>query len=106
MRCSTTSTVTRISCSVCCSDTERSSSRGAAPNTSAAIHGVDFGSSNHEMNEVIPACATSPTALRRPGGMSRYQGSVSSSRFSVAVESSPVSVRSHASVCFLVRSAT
>ena len=44
-RSSTTSTVTRMSCSVCCRLTERSSSRGAAPKTSAAIHGVDLGSS-------------------------------------------------------------
>ena len=41
----------------------RSSSRGAAPNTSAAIHGVERGSSYQEMNDEMPAWATSPTAL-------------------------------------------
>ena len=51
----------------------------------------------------MPACATRPTADRRPGGMSPYQGSVSSSRLMVAVESSPEMVRSQASVSFLVR---
>ena len=103
MRSSTTSTVARMSCSVCCRLTERSSSRGAAPNTSAAIHGVDAGSSYQLMNERMPACATSPTELRRPGGISRYQGRVSSSRFSVAVASSPAICRSHARVSGLDR---
>ena len=98
--------MTRISCSVWVSETERSSSRGAAPNTSAAIHGIDVGSSNQEMKLVMPAWATSPTAERRPGGMSPYQGSVSSSRLSVAVASSPEMVRSQASVCSFVRGAT
>jgi hypothetical protein len=50
------------------------------------------------MNEVMPACATSPTAERLPGGMSLYQGSVSSSRLSVAVASSPEIFLSQASV--------
>jgi hypothetical protein len=54
-RCSTTSTVTLISWRVCCRLTERSSSRGAAPKTSAAIHGIDFGSSYQEMKLVMPA---------------------------------------------------
>ena len=106
MRSSTTSTVSLISCSVCCSETERSSSRGAAPKTSAAIHGVDFGSSNQLMKLEMPACATIPTAERRPGGIEPYQGSVSSSRFSVAVASSPERVRSHARVCAFVLCAT
>ncbi len=79
-----------MSCSVCCRLTERSSSRGAEPKTSAAaIHGVLAVPSSQEMNEVMPACATRPTAERRPGGISLYQGSVSSSRLMVAVESSP-----------------
>jgi hypothetical protein len=103
IRSSTTSTVTLMSWSVCCRLTERNSSRGAAPNTSAAIQGVDFGSSYQEMNDVMPACATRPTALRRPGGISRYHGSVSSRRLSVAVDNSPDSVRSQASVCCFVR---
>ena len=97
-----TSTVTRMSCSVCCRLTERSSSRGAAPKMSAAIHGVDCGSSNHEMNDVMPAWATRPTAERRLGGMSPYHGSVSSRRLSVAVERSPEMVRSQASVSAFV----
>src|SRR6185312_12382780 len=102
-RSSTTSTVTLMSCRVWVRLTERNSSLGAAPNTSAAIHGVESGSSNQWMNEVMPACATSPTAERRPGGMSPYQGRVSSNRFSVAVASSPETVFSHASVCSLLR---
>ena len=69
-------------------------------------HGVELGSSYQEMNDVMPACATSPTALRRPGGISRYQGSVSSRRFSVVVASSPDSVLSQASVCAFVFSGT
>ena len=102
MRASTTSTVMRMSWRVCWSDTERRSSRGAAPKTSAAIHGVDLGSSNQEMKEVMPAWATNPTAERRPGGMSPYQGSVSSSRFRVAVDSSPEMTRSQLRVCSFV----
>jgi hypothetical protein len=47
---------------------------------SAAIHGVEPGSSYHWMNEAMPACATRPTAERRAGGMSAYQGRDSSSR--------------------------
>ena len=47
------------------------------------------GSSNQEMNDVMPACATRPTAERRLGGISPYHGSVSSRRLSVAVDSSP-----------------
>jgi hypothetical protein len=97
-RFSTTSTVMRMSWSVWVRLTDRSSSRGAAPNTSAAIHGVDFGSSNQLMNDVMPAWATNPTAERLPGGMSPYQGSVSSRRLRVAVDNSPEMVRSHASV--------
>jgi hypothetical protein len=38
--------------------TLRSSSRGAAAKMSAAIHGVDCGSSYHWMNDAMPACAT------------------------------------------------
>ena len=41
------------------------------------------------MNEAMPACATSPTAERRAGGMSAYHGSESSSRLIVAVARSP-----------------
>ena len=105
MRLSITSTVVLMSCRVCVSETERSSSRGAAPNTSAAIHWVAFGSSNQEMKLVMPACATRPTDERRPGGMSRYQGSVSSRRRRVAVDHSPALARSQARVCALERSA-
>src|SRR5690606_34915565 len=100
-RSSVTSTVTRISCSVCCRLTLRSSSRGAAAKMSAAIHGVDVGSSYHWMKEVIPACATSPTADRRAGGMSAYHGRVSSSRLMVTVAMSPEIRRSQASVAAL-----
>ncbi len=97
-RSSTTVTTTRMSCSVCCRLTERRSSRGAEPKTSAAaIHGVDAVPSSQEMNDVMPAWATSPTADRRPGGISLYQGSVSSSRLIVAVESSPDTCRSQES---------
>ena len=46
-RSSVTSTVTRMSCSVCVRLTLRSSSRGAAAKMSAAIHGVEPGSSYH-----------------------------------------------------------
>ena len=72
-----------MSCRVSCRLMLRSSSRGAALKTSLAIHGVALGSSYHWMNELIPVCATSPTALRRPGGIWLYQGSVSSSRVTV-----------------------
>ena len=68
---------------------------------SAAIHGVEVGSSYHWMNDVMPACATSPTAERRAGGISAYQGSVSSSRLIVAVARSPEMRRSQASVSVL-----
>ena len=61
-----TSTVVLMSCSVCVSETERSSSRGAAPKTSEAIHCVAFGSSNQAMKLVMPAWATSPTEERPP----------------------------------------
>src|SRR5690606_7186051 len=101
MRSSVISTVTRISCSVWVRLTLRSSSRGAAAKMSAAIHGVEVGSSNHWMNEVMPAWATSPTADRRAGGISAYQGSVSSSRWIVAVARSPEMRRSQASVVAL-----
>src|SRR6478752_5783917 len=100
-RSSVTSTVTRMSCSVCWRLTLRSSSRGAAAKMSAAIHGVEAGSSYHWMNDVIPAWATSPTADRRAGGISAYQGSVSSRRLMVTVAMSPEMRRSHASVSVL-----
>src|SRR5690606_12834367 len=80
----------------------RSSSRGAELKTSDAIHGVEVGSSYHWMNELIPVCATSPTADLRLGGMLPYQGRVSSSRVTVCVASSPAMVRSQASSCSFV----
>src|SRR6478735_3352611 len=100
-RSSVTSTVTRMSCRVCCRLTLRSSSRGAAAKMSDAIHGVEAGSSYHWMNDVIPAWATSPTADRRAGGISAYQGSVSSRRLMVTVARSPEMRRSQASVSTL-----
>src|SRR5690606_3100336 len=100
-RSSVTSTVTRMSCNVCCRLTLRSSSRGAAAKMSAAIQGVEVGSSYHWMKDVIPAWATSPTAERRAGGMSAYQGRVSSSRLIVTVAMSPEIRRSQASVAAL-----
>src|SRR6185437_6307524 len=81
--------------------TLRSSSRGAAAKMSAAIHGVEAGSSYHWMNDVMPAWATSPTADRRAGGISAYHGSVSSRRLMVAVARSPAMRRSQASVSAL-----
>src|SRR5262245_60332893 len=90
-----------MSCSVCWRLTLRSSSRGAAAKMSAAIHGVEEGSSYHWMNDEMPACATSPTADRRAGGISAYHGSDSSSRLIVAVARSPEILRSHARVSAL-----
>src|SRR5690606_3652310 len=51
--------------------------------------------------DVMPAWATSPTAERRAGGISAYQGSVSSRRWMVAVAKSPEIRRSQASVAAL-----
>src|SRR5690606_39028502 len=63
--------------------------------------GVDVGSSYHWMNDVMPAWATSPTELRRAGGMSASQGRVSSRRLMVTVAMSPEIRRSQARVAAL-----
>ncbi|CAB4640589.1 unannotated protein [freshwater metagenome] len=68
---------------------ERKSSLGATPKTSAATHGCDLGSLNQDTKDVMPACATKPIEDLLEAGMSRYQGSSSSSLFKVVVAKSP-----------------
>ena len=82
---STTAMTTRTSSTVCCRVTERVSSRGAVPNTSALIACGASGWRNHSTNAATPAWATRLTHDRFSAGIARYQGSTSSIRAIAAV---------------------
>ena len=101
-----TSTTVRSSSRVCCSDTERVSSRGAVPNTSAVIVSSPSGSAYQAMNAAIPACATNPTHERSPGSRARYQGNRSSIRCRATVARAPVLRRSRCTVASAGRAVT
>ena len=77
---STTAITTRTSSTVCCRVTDRVSSRGAVPNTSALIAWAASGWRNHSTNAATPAWATRLTHDRFSAGIARYQGSASSIR--------------------------
>ena len=88
---STTSMVVRTSCTVCRRVTERVSSRGAVPKTSALIAARSWsGCRNHSVKAAMPACATRPTQDRFSGGMSRYQANRSSIRWIATPASEPI----------------
>src|SRR5699024_4824527 len=82
---STTSTMIRTRCSVCCREIERVSSGGAARKISAALYAVCPSLSYHAMKFLIPDCTTSPIQERSSAGSARYHGRLSSSRFSAAL---------------------
>src|SRR5688572_7221643 len=77
---STTAITTRTSSTVCCRVTDRVSSRGAVPNTSALIAWAASGWRNHSTKAATPACATRLTHDRFSAGIARYQGRTSSIR--------------------------
>ena len=83
---------------VCCSEIDLVSSRGAVPNTSAVTCGWARGSRSQATKAAMPACATSPTQDRSSALSARYQGSSDSIRCSAAVESCPVARRSRVRV--------
>ncbi len=62
----------RIRPRVCASEIERVSSRGAVPKTSAVTAGWAWSPPNQSRNEVMPACATSPTHERSSADSDRY----------------------------------
>ena len=88
-RSSTTSTVTLIRSTVCLSGTARTSSRGAAPNTSPVSRGGRPGYRHHSTREAIPAWATKVTQDRWSAGIDRNHGSESSIRATAWVASEP-----------------
>ncbi len=69
--------------------TDRTSSRGAVPNTSGGTCSSAFGSRNQATKAPMPAWATSPTQERSSALIARYQGSRSSIRATAAVDSVP-----------------
>ncbi len=81
---------TRTSSTVCCRVTDRVSSRGAVPNTSALMACGASGCRNQSTNAATPACATRLTQDRFSAGMARYQGSTSSIRAIAALASAPM----------------
>ena len=62
----------RIRSRVWASEIDRVSSRGAVPNTSAVTAGWAWSPPNQSRNEVMPACATSPTHERSSADSDRY----------------------------------
>ncbi len=81
---------TRTSSTVCCRVTDRVSSRGAVPNTSALIACGASGCRNHSTKAATPAWATRFTQDRFSAGIARYHGSTSSMRAIAAEASVPM----------------
>ncbi|MCI3925535.1 hypothetical protein MO973_35570 [Paenibacillus sp. TRM 82003] len=88
----------RTSSTVCCSVTERISSRGAVLKTAVAASTAGSGSVSQRTKSVNPACATSPTQERSSGGSAAYQGRAASMRAAMAEANVPAAASSRRTV--------
>ena len=92
---------------VCCSDTERFSSRGAVPKNSMLGAGRSSAAcENHSTNAAMPAWATRPIHERSSADRARNQGRRSSMRAIAAVPSAPIAFSNRRAVSSRTRSFT